>query len=240
MASHALLAILLLSPTAPQSGLQTLLPKLSAHEARMQAFSRTCAVTITNDTAELDGDGKLRHQVRAVMEVTRRDGQAVTRLLSAIKDGREDRREGERKASEQDRYLNADSPFSARAQGRYRFTLVGPDRAAPSLVRIAFSPRDGKGPGVFRGEATVDPDTGELVRMKVQPTVYPALVDRVDVQFDYGAQTPAGRMLSAVGYSGSGGFLFFKRQRRGTLTFQYDVWDSTASQGSGGPGAVSR
>lgn len=198
-----------------------LLAKLAAHAARMEQFSEAERAEVVSDYFELDGQGRVEHHVHSESQVVLADGKPVTRVLVATRDGKDnldDSRKQARKEDEKGRRL--DPPFSAANQPKYRFALLGP--AEGGLLRIGFGPSDGASKDVLEGEAVVDPVAGQLVRLTTRPSKNPAFVDRMDMQLEYGIQTPAGRMLSKVSLSGAGGFLFFRKRVKVEVGITYD------------------
>lgn len=114
--------------------------------------------------------------------------------------------------------IGAKSPLDAAEQPKHRFTLVGPDPADPNRVRIRFEPKGKPSPETSIGEAVVDASTGAIVRVRYRPADNPKFVDRMDIQMEYGAETPEGPALSRVSIEGAGGLLFVKKRMKVTMT----------------------
>jgi hypothetical protein len=62
------------------------------------------------------------------------------------------------------------------------------------------------------GDAAVDPETGDLVRMSMRPSKNPMFVDRLFMELEFDAQTPAGRAVSKITAKGAGGIAFIKKR----------------------------
>jgi hypothetical protein len=167
---------------------------------------------------ELDGDGKVAHTTATVLEQSRKNGQIHTDVKEAKRDGADETQAEQERAAKRDKEnKRTESPFAARNVGKYTFVVLGKDK----LLHLGFQPKDGPETGVLVGEAWVDPEAGEVVKLTMKPSKTPPFVDHLDMQCDYEAKTEAGRMLSKFSFSGAGGMLMFKRAGDAVMTFSY-------------------
>lgn len=211
----ALLVATALSAEAPSA---ELLKKLTEHDARMEQYLDTHTVTIHVVGHELDGDGKVAHTTTTVLEQSRKNGQIHTEVKEAKKDGADDTKEEKERAAKRDKEnKRTESPFAARNVGKYAFVVLGKD----TLLHLGFQPKDGPAAGVLVGEAWVDAEAGEVVKLTLKPSKNPPFVDHLDMQLEYDARTDAGRMVSKFTFSGAGGLLMFRRAGDAQMTFSY-------------------
>lgn len=189
-------------------------------------------VTITLRVEELDGDGNVKHTQERVDRVTVKDGQHHREILQASKDGqdatealRKDLEERQRKGEVRTAFNSVNLPFAASHLARHRFSLAGPDPREPHRLRLRFEPRadDTKAPSVHKGEALVDPGSGQLLRLVYSPTELPTMADRVDVRMDFRAQPGVGQVLDTLHVDAEGGFLFYKKHLRITARYSHLV-----------------
>jgi hypothetical protein len=185
-------------------------------------------VTITLRVEELDGDGNVKHTQERVDRVTVKDGQHHREVLQARKDGRDateslrkDLEERQRKGEVRTAFNSVNLPFAASHLAQHRFSLAGPDPREPHRLRLRFEPRgdDTKAPSVHKGEALVDPSSGQLVRLVYSPTELPDMADRVDVRMDFRSQPGLGQVLDTLHVDAEGGFLFYRKHLRITARY---------------------
>jgi hypothetical protein len=184
-------------------------------------------VTITLRVEELDEDGNVKHTQERVDRVTVKGGQHHREVLQAHKDGqdataalRKDLEERQRKGEVRTAFNSVNLPFAASHLSRHRFSLAGPDPQEPHRLRLRFEPRaDGKAPSIHKGEALVDPSSGQLLRLSYSPTELPTMADRVEVRMDFRAQPGMGQVLDTLHVDAEGGFLFYKKHLRITARY---------------------
>ncbi|WPB76953.1 hypothetical protein KYC5002_49240 [Archangium violaceum] len=185
-------------------------------------------VTISLRVEELDGDGNVKHTQERVDRVTVKDGQHHREVLQARKDGqdatealRKDLEERQRKGEVRTAFNSVNLPFAASHLAQHRFSLAGPDPREPHKLRLRFEPRadDTKAPSVHKGEALVDPSSGQLLRLVYSPTALPNMANRVDVRMDFRAQPGMGQVLDTLHVDAEGGFLFYKKHLRITARY---------------------
>lgn len=199
-----------------------LLERVSQRAGELDAFTRGAALTVTIASDELDADGASTKHAELVLRVTHEKGRAVRQLLSATEDGKdvssakraelEDSRGSEREQAQP-------SPFHPSQRLQYAFSLLPPSDRAPGLVRIAFQPAGASSPALMRGDAAVDPETGDVVRMSMRPSKLPRLVDALSLELEFDARTSAGRALSRLTARGAAGLAFLRKRFVVVTTF---------------------
>ncbi|MET0401323.1 MAG: hypothetical protein ABW123_02925 [Cystobacter sp.] len=224
----ALLFVLPFPVLANEAPLAELLPRLvAAEEAREQRRERltTLATTVWE---ELDGEGKATSRLETVERSVWRGGKRSSELVRATRDGKDvtgevrEQREKEEGVEDKGRTFQLDHlPFSPREQARYHFEARGPDAKQPHLLRVAFSPKEGKRLDALAGEALVDAGRGELLRLTTHPSKLPKLADKIEMVLEFDAATDEGRNLSRIRAYGEGGVLFIKKRIRTVTTLAY-------------------
>ena len=199
-------------------------------------------VTITLRMEELDGEGNVRHVQQRVDRVRVKDGQHHREILQAHQDGedttealRKELEERQRKGPVRTEFSSVNLPFTAASMPLHRFFLAEPSAREPHRLRLRFEPRADSAPWVHKGEALVDPSTGQLLRLSYSPTQLPHLARRVDVRMDFRAQPGMGQVLDTLHVDAEGGLLFYKKRLRITAHYSNLVpVDGTArASGSG-------
>lgn len=181
-----------------------LLAALAAHDERMEAYLDTHKVVIAVESTE--GNSKLE-QVRV-------NGKLKTTVLEA-KDLEAEKERAQKRDQENKR---TESPFAKRNQGKYTFTVAGKQG---ELLHVVFAPVDASAEGALVGQAVVDPQAGELVKLDLKLAKLPTFVDQLDMQMKYDAKTSAGRALSVFVLQGKGGLPLFKKEGGATMRFSY-------------------
>ncbi len=214
-------ALLLVLAAAPNAAL---VERLTAHADRLEALTKNASMTMTVRGEELDGDGKPKSTFERVTRQTVKEGQSSQELLKAVEDGRDVTEERRREQAEKGKKkeegdqkgrksvsIGAALPFGKKEVEKYEYALLAPSQANPGLVRIAFKPRGAKSGELMIGDALVDPEKGELVRLSMRPSKNPRFVDHLVIELEFGAITPAGRALSRLDARGDGGFLLIHK-----------------------------
>lgn len=218
-------ALLLLLAAAPDPAL---VQRLTAHSDRLEALMRNASMTMTVKGEELDGDGKPKSTFESVSRLTVQGGQSSQELVKAVENGRdvteerrlkraERKKEKEKEKQEGDEKgrksvsIGAVLPFGSEEVAKYEFALLAPSKANPDLVRLAFKPRGEKSDKLMIGDALVDPEKGELVRLSMRPSKNARFVDHLVMELEFDAVTPAGRALSRLDARGDGGFLLIHK-----------------------------
>lgn len=183
-------------------------------------------LTITLRIEDLDGDGNVKHTQERVDRLTVKDGQQHREILQARKDGedateamRKELEERQRKGQGRAEFNSVNLPFAASYLAQHRFSLAGPDPRDPHRLRLRFEPRADKTPSVHKGEALVDPSTGQLIRLSYSPSILPDRADRVDVRMDFRPQPGVGQVLDTLHVDAEGGFLFYRKHLRITAHY---------------------
>lgn len=194
-----------------------LLERIAERTRAVETFTRNAQLSMTIVADELDSEGKSTKHTEAVVRVSRTDGKPARELISATENGKDVTAE-KREEMDKERDKNGKndrqqaSPFHPDERAKYAFSMLAPSPAAPNLVRIAFQPAGEKTSELMIGDASVDPQTGELVRMSMRPSKNPSFVDNLFIEIELDAQTPAGRAASKITAKGAGGFLFIKKR----------------------------
>jgi len=213
------MALVLSSALAANAPSDELLKALTAHDARMEQYLDGHTVVMHVTGHELDSDGKVAHTTVTVLEQTRKDGQLHTKVVEAKRDGADDSEGEKERAHKRDKEnRRTESPFAARNAGKYSFVVLGTEG---TTMHLGFGPKNGPEKEVLVGEAWVDTEAGEVLKMKLKPSKNPPFVDRLDMELEYDAHTDAGRMLSRFRFAGAGGLLMFKRAGDADMTFSY-------------------
>ncbi|MGZ3460377.1 MAG: hypothetical protein ACXU86_17965 [Archangium sp.] len=195
-------------------------------------------LTVTVRMEELDGDGNVKHLQERVDHFTVKDGQQHREILQARKDGqdatesmRRDLEKRQRQGPVRMEFHSVNLPFAASSLSQHRFSLGGPDPKEPNRVRLRFEPRADKAPSVHKGEALVDPSTGQLIRLSYSPSQLPDMADRVDVRMDFRPQPGVGQVLDTLYVDAEGGLLFYRKHLRITARYSNLVPAGSAAKG---------
>ncbi|WP_309892588.1 hypothetical protein [Archangium sp.] len=231
---------------APPADAETLARRLGETTWGMEELftGKVSEVTVTLRMEELDSDGNVKHTQERVDRVTVKDGQQHREILQARKDGqdatealRKDLEERQRKGPVRTEFNSVNLPFAASHLTRHRFTLAGPDPKEPHRLRLRFEPRADTSPSIHKGEALVDPSTGQLIRLSYSPSELPNTANRVEVRMDFRTHPGVGQVLDTLHVDAEGGFLFYKKYLRITARYSNLVPASDAVKGS--PSAAS-
>ncbi len=196
-----------------------LMNRLAEHDARIRRANQEGIYTTTTLAEELDGDGKVAHTQTTVIQVSHRDGKREQVLVKAEKDGADISTE-QRKKMKQGAGAPVATPFASTEQPKYHFSVVGPDSADASLLRIHFEPTGGqKSDKLFIGDALVDLTSGELISVSGRPSENPSHINRLEMRLEFNGESPLGRVLGKLTMRGDGGFLFIKKHFRATTVF---------------------
>jgi hypothetical protein len=197
------------------SDLPDLLRRLSEHEAAVALYN---LVTRTSTEQELDGDGRVTDESVTVMQVTTRPDRVDTVIVSSTHNGKDathERQEAVRESHPDDVHIRARSPFNPGELAKYDFKLLDLE-AGTGRCRIHFEPKDRHAEGLLVGDAWADSESGTTLRIVATPSKLPSHADKVSMQMNYDAVTPAGPALSKLVVEGEGHFLFFHQRMRAT------------------------
>jgi hypothetical protein len=214
--------IVAMSVTAePKEPSAELMARLAAHNDGMEKLLESYTMVIDSSSSEDDSDGKPLHKSRSLSRAVSVNGKRHTKVVSATKDEKDDVERAQKEATEADAKDDRHpSPFISKMQPKYRFTELG---ATPEgYLRIGFAPKSGPSSDYLQGDAVVDPQAGELVKMRCGLSKNPAFVDKLDMGMEFGATVDGRRALSVMTFDGAGGFLFYKRRGSAVLRFSYE------------------
>lgn len=198
-----------------------LLERLAARAQQLERFTDSARMTIDIVAEELDGDGAVKKTTHTALRVARTGSKAERKLLTWQENGK-DLTEAKRAEAEQppkNGGAAVQSPFHPAQQAKYRFAVLGPAPDQPRLLRLGFQPAGEKTDQLYIGDATVDPETGEVWTLSLRPSKNPTLVQSLSLEATLAAPTPAGRALSRLTLKGVAGLLFFKQRFRVVTTF---------------------
>lgn len=205
----------------PKEPAAELMSRLGAHNDGMERLLDRYVMVVVSNSSEDDSDGKSLHKSHSVARVVSGSGKRRTKMVSATKDGKDDLERAQKEATEQDeKGEQHPSPFLSKMQAKYRFSELG--QTPEGQLRIGFAPKSGPSSDYLEGEAVVDAQAGELVKMKCRLSKNPAFVDKLAMTMDFAAQVDGKRALSSMTFDGAGGFLFYKRRGSAVLEFTYE------------------
>lgn len=244
---HTALLLLTVLGTEPDADL---LKRLTEHQDRLEAQQRNGSLVMTVKAEELDDKGAVEHTTVRTMRVKDHDGVSEQELLKHLEDGKDLTAEKQQELAEEKKKSNGDekpkgepkkkrvsfgaaSPFSKDQRDKYRFGLFAPSDAHRGLVRIGFEPKNGAEEELLQGDALVDPEKGELVRLTMRPSKLPRMVDHLELVVEYGATTPAGRAVSRIDARGDGGILFIHKYFHVDTTFSDHAFAAAAARATG-------
>lgn len=197
---------------------QALLQKLGERALALEHFNKASKVTVDIVAEELDSDGKVTKTTHTALRVARGGAKSERKLLTFVENGKDltaaKRAELE---SAPKKETQVRSPFHPEERAKYRFTTLEAD--GPGPLRIGFEPSVEKTSELYVGEATVDPQTGDVLAVSLRPSKNPPFVQSLSIDSKLDAVTPAGRATSRLTLSGVGGFLFIKQRFRVVTTF---------------------
>lgn len=218
--------LLLALAAAPDAAL---LDRIAERTKGVETFTSEAQLKVSVVSDELDSDGKSKKHNELVFQVSRKDGKPHRVLISATEDGKDVSENTREELAEQDEKngekqnkngsMSQASPFHPEQRAKYAFALLAPSAAEPQFVRIAFQPAGDKSSELMIGDATVDPQTGDLVRMSMRPSKNPTFVSHLYMELEFDAPTPAGRALSKLTAKGAGGIAFIKKRFAVVTTF---------------------
>jgi len=223
--SLCLLLLPALATAEPPGELESLLARAGASTDEAAARLERASFRERTRMEELDGDGKPKTVTLTEATVRRVDGKPLRTLVSATRDGKDvleelRAKEEERKAKGKGKRgeLKIESPFRSGEQARYRFTLLGGGEGATR--KVGFEPKEGEDPEqTGRGEASLEAETGRVLRMTFAPAKLPRFVDRADTEVVFGPQGPKRMEIHA-----KGGFLFVRSRYHIVSEFSDYAW----------------
>ena len=211
-------AMLLLMLTAAPD--PALLEKLGARALQLETFATASRVTVDIVADKLDSDGKVTKTTHTALRVGRNGTQVDRKLLTFVESGK-DLTEAKRAELEAPpkKEARVKSPFHPDQRAKYQFAVLSPPADQPNWMRIGFQPAGDKNDELYLGDATVDPETGDVLALSLRPSKNPAFVQSLSIEATLDAVTPAGRAMSSLTIKGVAGALFFKDRFRVVTTF---------------------
>jgi len=199
-----------------------LMKRLADWADRTQLQSAVSSLTADNVIRELDGDGRVLHTEEMVVRANLGPEGPSAKVVKATRDGKDNlqqvlqRRRSDSRAR-QDRIglqhiSEKPTPFTSADQGNYLFELLPPYPDDPRKLRIGFRPRGNPEPGLYVGEAKVDPKKGAVQWLMQKPSRMPAFIDHLLIVEDFRDVPPVGPMLSSLHVAGGGGVWFIRRR----------------------------
>jgi hypothetical protein len=212
------LMISLLAGAAPEPAL---LEKLGTRALQLEHFSKASRVTVDLVADKLDSDGKVTKTTHTALRVGRNATTVERKLLTFVEDGKDltESKRAELEAAPKKKETEVKSPFHPDEQKKYQFAILAPPADKPALMRIGFQPSGEKTPELYMGDATIDPETGDVLSFSLRPSKLPAFVQSLFIEATLDAQTPVGRAMSKLTLQGVAGALFFKDRFRVVTTF---------------------
>ena len=209
--------LLLVLASAPDAAL---LDKLGTRAKQLEVFTNGSRVTVDIVAEEFDGEGAVKKTTHTALRVARSGSKTERKLFTYQENGKdltEDKRAELEKEPPKKGGAAVQSPFHPDQRAKYRFSTLEPP--ADGLVRLGFEPSGEKSDQLYVGEATVDPETGDVRSLSLKPSKYPTFVDSLSLEARLDAPTPAGRAMSRLAMKGEAGLLFFKKRFRVVTTF---------------------
>ena len=209
--------IMLLAGAAPDAAL---LEKLGARALQLEAFANASRVTVDVLAEKLDSDGKVTKITHTALRVGRSGTKTERKLLTFVEAGK-DLTESKRAELEAPpkKPATVKSPFHPDQRAKYQFAVLSPPENQAALMRLGFQPAGEKDEELYLGDATVDPQTGDVLSLSLRPSKNPPFVQSLTIEATLDAQTPAGRAMSKLTIKGVAGALFFKDRFRVVTTF---------------------
>ncbi len=209
--------LLLMLTAAPDAAL---LEKLGARALQLETFANASRVTVDIVADKLDSDGKVTKTTHTALRVGRNGTKVDRKLLTFVENGK-DLTEAKRAELEAPPKKEAQvkSPFHPDQRAKYQFAVLPPPADKPTWMRIGFQPAGDKNDELYIGDATLDPETGDVRVLSLRPSKNPAFVQSLAIEASLDAVTPAGRAMSSLTIKGVAGVLFFKDRFRVLTTF---------------------
>lgn len=200
---------------------EALLEKLGARALKLEAFTNGSRVTVDVVADELDSDGAVKKTTHTALRVGRSGSKVDRKLLTHQEDGKDltERKRAELEQPPKKPGASVKSPFHPEQRAKYQFSVLAAPADKPGLLRIGYQPKGELTSELYTGDATVDPETGDLLTLSMRPSKYPAFVEALSLEALFDAPTPAGRAMSRLTMKGVAGALFFKTRFRAVTTF---------------------
>lgn len=198
-----------------------LLEKLGARALQLEAYVNDSRVTVDVVAEELDADGAVKKTTHTTLRVGRSGGKVERRLLTYTENGKDltESKRAELEKPPKKEGVGVKSPFHPDQRAKYQFVVLAPLPDRPSLMRLGFQPAGEKTDQLCIGDATIDPETGDVLTLSLRPSKNPSFVQSLSIEATLDAQSPAGRAMSRLTIKGVAGLLFVKERFRVVTTF---------------------
>lgn len=198
-----------------------LLERLGARAQQLETYVNDSRVTVDVVAEELDGDGAVKKTTHTTLRVGRGGGKVERKLLTYTENGKDltESKRAEFEKPPKKEGAGVKSPFHPDERAKYQFAVLAPPADRPALARLGFQPAGEKTDQLYIGDATIDPQTGDVLTLSVRPSKNPRFVDSLSIEATFDAQSPAGRAMSRLTMKGVAGLLFVKNRFRVVTTF---------------------
>ncbi len=215
---HAMSLLLMLVAATPEPAL---LEKLGVRALQLETYVNDSRVTVDVVAEELDGDGAVKKTTHTTLRVGRSGGKVERKLLTYTENGKDltESKRAELEKPPKKEGAGVKSPFHPDERAKYQFAVLAPPGDRPSLARLGFQPAGEKTDQLYSGDATIDPQTGDVLTLSLRPSKNPSFVDSLSMEASFDAQSPAGRAMSRLSMKGVAGLLFVKQRFRVVTTF---------------------
>lgn len=210
--------MMLLVGAAPDPAL---LEKLGARARQQETWTNDSRVTVDVVAEQLDADGAVTKTTHTTLRVGRSGGKVERKLLTFTENGKDltESKRAELEKPPKKEGAGVKSPFHPDQRAKYEFAVLAPPPDRPSLTRLGFQPAGEKTDQLSIGDATIDPETGEVLTLSFRPSKNPTFVESLFIEATFDAQSPAGRAMSRLTLKGVSGVLFMKERFRVVTTF---------------------
>lgn len=215
---HAMSLLLMLVAATPEPAL---LEKLGARARQLETYTNDSRVTVDVVAEELDGDGAVKKTTHTTLRVGRSGGKVERKLLTYTENGKDltESKRAELEKPPKKEGAGLKSPFHPDERAKYQFAVLAPPGDRPSLTRLGFQPAGEKTDQLSIGDATIDPQTGDVLTLSLRPSKNPSFVSSLSIEATFDAESPAGRAMSRLTLKGVAGMLFVKQRFRVVTTF---------------------
>ncbi len=215
---HSMSLLLMLVAATPEPAL---LDKLGARALQLETYVNDSRVTVDVVAEELDGDGAVKKTTHTTLRVGRSGGKVERKLLTYTENGKDltESKRAELEKPPKKEGAGVKSPFHPDERAKYQFAVLAPPSDRPSLARLGFQPAGEKTDQLSIGDATIDPQTGDVLTLSLRPSKNPSFVDSLSIEASFDAESPAGRAMSRLSIKGVTGLLFVKQRFRVVTTF---------------------
>lgn len=221
--------------------LPSLVQQAGAHAVAQEQALEHVTITTTAKQQELNGKGEVKHSSEIVSRSTPLDGHKKYEIVKAFEDDHDLGEEQSKKlrmaehGTDKPGEGRMDNPFLPSEQGKYDFSLLGPDPKHPGWTRVGFKPKGKADVNRVVGEALIDQD-GYLRHLSDRPSENPSHMDELHSELEYATPSPWGPLRTRMTVEAKGRiFFFFHRQVKGSLTYEYELPKPAPAPAPSGP-----